>query len=329
MPSQRRLPANEPTPARLVLCAAACLLASHPGSIHAQVPDGLHDATGAPPVASASRPDPAGQTAGAAGPFALLQRSGLGLDERNALIIGASSAAFAVYGRAKWWDHGFGGGFKTRGEGWFGRSTDYGGTDKLGHLFTNYASTRLLTKAFLAAGNNREDSVRLAAWTTIGIFTGIEVVDGFSRNWRFSGEDALMNVAGAGLGALMETRPELDARFDIRFGYRRSPASRFDPFGDYAGQRYLLIAKADGFDALRRHPALRYLELGIGYQARFTPDGERRRDAYVGISLNLSRLLADGFYGGRHGVTPFQRGADLAFELVQFPAAGYLRRGID
>ena len=257
------------------------------------------------------------------------ERAGLELPQRNLLLIGATSAAFAVYGRAKWWKEGFGGGFKSAGEGWFGRGTDYGGTDKLGHLFTNYASTRLLAPAFEAAGNSRDAAVPLAAWTTLGIFMGIEVVDGLSRRWRFSPEDAVMNAAGVGLAVLMETHPGLDRKLDFRFAYRRSKDSGFDPFGDYPGQRYLLAVKADGFEALRHQPVLRYMELGVGYQARFPPGQERRRDVYVGISLNLSRLLADAAYGGRSGTTPVQRTAETAFELLQFPAAAYGRHGLD
>lgn len=302
--------------ARRATAVGACLLAAFPLAGRAQLPE-------AEPLPTTTSAAPA------RGPFASLERAGFDLGERNALIIGTTSAAFLAYGRAKWWDQDFGGGFKTHGEGWFGRGTTYGGADKLGHAFTNYASTRLLTRAFQANGNAREDSVRLAALTSIGIFTGIEVLDGFSRQYRFSAEDALMNVAGAGLGVVMESLPGLDEKFDFRFGYRPSAGSRFDPFGDYSGQRYLIVAKADGFAALRNVPVLRYLELGVGYQARFMPDGERRRDAYVGVSLNLSRLLADGAYGGRSGSTSFQRAAELAFELVQFPTAAYVRKGLD
>lgn len=294
---------------------------------------GMHDARAqgatTPPAgpgsglhAEPSKPRPTG-------PFAAPERSGFDLDQRNILLIGTTTAAFAAYGRAKWWDQGFGGGFKTAGEGWFGRNTDNGGTDKLGHMFTTYTGTRLLASAFAAAGNGREASVRLAGWTTLGIFTGIEVVDGLSRNWRFSPEDALMNAAGVALGVLMENRPGLDEKIDLRFAYRKSSGSRFDPFGDYAGQRYLLVLKAEGFDALRSTPALRYLELGIGYQARFTPGGERRRDVYVGVSLNLSRLLADAAYGGQRASTPAQRVAETAFEYLQLPVGGYVRRSID
>ena len=65
----------------------------------------------------------------------------------------------------------------------------------------------------------------------------------------------------------------------FRFAYRRSPGSRFAPFGGYSGQRYLLVAKADGSNALRDVPVLRYLELGVGDQARgFDPAGERGRE---------------------------------------------------
>ena len=249
---------------------------------------------------------------------------------RNTAIIATGSLLFAAYGQSKWWDTGFGGGFKTTNEGWFGSDTDYGGADKLGHMYTSYASVRLLTPVFEAAGNSREASIRLAGWTTFGIFLGIEVADGFSHNWRFSPQDALMNVAGAALGVVLEAHPDLDDKFDFRVAYRPSPGSGYEPFGDYSGQRYLFVAKADGFEPLRRNPVLRYLELGVGYQARgFDPGGERRRDLYIGVSLNLARVLADVAYGGRMHSTPLQRGTDRLFELVQFPTAVYSSHTLD
>jgi hypothetical protein len=249
---------------------------------------------------------------------------------RNTLIIGTTASLYAAYGMAKWWESGFGGGFKTVNEGWFGRDTQYGGIDKLGHLYTSYASTRLLTPLFEAVGNSRESAVALAAWTSLGIYLGIEIADGFSRSYAFSPQDAAMNVAGTLLGYVMETRPELDGMFDFRLDYRPSANSGFEPFGDYSGQRYLLVVKADAFAPLRQHSVTRYLELAVGYGARgFEPGGERRRDVYVGISLNLSRLLADAAYDGRMHSTPFQRGTDRLFDLIQFPTVGYTRRSLD
>jgi hypothetical protein len=249
---------------------------------------------------------------------------------RNAAIIGTASVLVATYGRAKWWDEGFGGGFKTTNEGWFGQDTAYGGTDKLGHMFSTYASVRLLAPLFETAGNSREASIHLAGWTALGIFTAIEVVDGYSNNWKFSPQDALMNLAGSVLGVVLEGHPDLDDKFDFRLAYKRSPGSSWDPFGDYSGQRYLLVTKADGFEALRRKPLLRYLEFAVGYQARgFDNGGERRRDLYVGVSLNLARLLADGAYAGQMHTTPVQRGAERVFELLQFPTAVYSSYSLD
>jgi hypothetical protein len=243
---------------------------------------------------------------------------------RNTLIIGGGAALFTLYGLNKWWGAGFGGGFDKVNEGWFGSDTQYGGADKLGHMFSNYASMRLLVPLFETVGNSREASVKLSAWTTLGIFTGIEIADGYSRDWKFSWQDATMNLAGVALGVVLETHPEFDDIFDFRFAYSRSSESHFDPFGDYSGQKYLLVVKADGFEPLRRNRFLRYVEVAVGYGAKgFDPGGERRRDIYFGLSLNLSRLLADTAYEGRMHSTPFQRGTDRLFELVQFPTIGY------
>lgn len=291
--------------------------------------------------AAASPPEPA--EARDFDPAAVAAPSGVGRDMppaagaappnlrlRNTMIIGTGATVLAGYGLSKWWQAGFGGSFKTTNEGWFGRNTEYGGADKLGHLYFNYGAVRLLAPIFEAAGNSRDASVALAAWTSLGIFAGVEAADGFSRRWKFSPQDAAMNVAGVVLGVVLETHPQFDDMFDFRVDYRPSNHSGFNPFGDYSGQKYLLVVKADGFAPLRRNRLLRYLELGVGYGARgFDPGGERRRDAYLGVSLNLSRLLADGFYEGRMHSTPFQRGADRLFELVQFPTIGYARHSLD
>jgi hypothetical protein len=244
---------------------------------------------------------------------------------RNSAIIGGTALAIAAYGKSNWWQEGFGGGFKTVDEGYFGTNTPHGGADKLGHMFFNYANVRLLTPMFELAGNSRGDSIWLSALSSAAILTAVEVADGFSNQYRFSPQDEVMNLAGAALGVIMETHPDLDQKFDFRLAYRKSSQSNWKPFSDYSGQRYLLVAKADGFESLRNRPLVRYLELSVGYQARGyeEPGLERRRDVYVGLSLNLSRLMADGFYQGRMHTTPVQRTAELAFELWQFPTAVY------
>ena len=250
---------------------------------------------------------------------------------RNSLIIGTGATLVAAYGLSNWWRSGFGGSFKTTNEGWFGAGTEQGGADKAGHLYSNYAGVRVLTPLFESAGNSRDASVSLATWSTLGIYTAVEVADGFSRRWKFSPQDAIMNLAGVTLGVVLETHPKLDAIFDFRLDYRGSPgASNFDPLGDYSRQKYLFVVKADGFAPLRENRFLRYLEVAVGYGTRgYDTDGERHRDVYVGLSLNLARLLADSAYDGRMHSTAFQRGTDRLFDLVQFPTIGYVRRSVD
>lgn len=248
---------------------------------------------------------------------------------RNAVIIGGGAALVGAYGLSSWWEVGFDGDFETANEGWFGRDTEYGGIDKLGHGYSNYATVRLLTPLFESAGNGREEAISLAAWSTIGIYMGVEILDGFSRDYEFSAEDAIANILGTLLGVALEKRPQLDAVLDFRLDYRPSPESDFDPFGDYSGQKYLLVTKADGFPALRASRVLRYLEFAVGYGAEGFNGEEGRRDVYAGVSLNLARLLADGAYRGRMHSTPFQRGTDRLFELVQFPSIAYERWSLD
>lgn len=267
----------------------------------------------------------------AAAPSASSEDAQPNLRLHNSLIIGTGATLVAAYGMSNWWRAGFTGRFRTVDEGWFGAGTEYGGADKAGHMYSNYASVRLLTPFFESVGNSHEASVSLAAWSAFGIYTAVEVVDGYSRRWKFSPQDTIMNLAGAALGATLETHPDLDAILDFRVDYRHSPlASSYNPFGDYSRQKYLFVVKADGFAPLREHGFLRYFEAAVGYGTRgYDNGGEHRRDTYAGLGLNLSRLLADSAYGGDMHSTAFQRGTDRLFDLVQLPSIAYVRRSMD
>ena len=246
---------------------------------------------------------------------------------RTTALMAASIGGTLAYGRAKWWKDGFSGGFKTVNEGWFGQDTNYGGADKLGHAMFAYSGARLLTRAFEWAGNDSTTAMKLGLWTSVGTLMGVELIDGFSKKWRFSKEDAVANLAGGALAYVMESNPELDALIDLRLQYSPPSGGRqFDPFGDYSGQRYLLVLKASGVPAFKQHPLLRYLEINLGYGARnFDTDSRApttpTRHAYFGISLNLSELLRNTVYRGNASPTRTQRVTETFFEFVQIPAA--------
>lgn len=250
---------------------------------------------------------------------------------RTAALMLASVGGTALYGRTQWWQDGFGGRFKTVDEGWFGRGTQYGGADKLGHAMFTYTGTRLLTQAFGWAGNEPDVALKLAAGTAVGTLMAVEVVDGFSKKWRFSKEDAAFNLAGGALGWWLETHPAADALLDVRMQYSPStePQGRrgFDPFGDYSGQRYLLVFKASGMPTLREQPLLRYLEFSVGYGTRDFETESRAliaptRHAYYGIALNLTELLHRTVFAGNASPSRSQRLTETVLEYVQVPAAG-------
>jgi len=248
---------------------------------------------------------------------------------RNAALIGGGVLLVGAYGMAKWWDDGFSGNFRTENEGWFGANTYAGGADKLGHAMFAYAATRVLSSAFRAVGNDSGPARNLALWSTLGVMTAVEIADGYSRRYKFSAQDAVMNVVGAGLGYLMERNPGLDQLVDMRLLYKKSGDSNFDPAGDYSGQRYLVTLKASGIPALRGHEPLRYLELAIGYGTRGYQDsdgGARSRNVYVGVSLNVAEILRRTVFRNDREPGRAQRAAELFFEHIQLPGTAALSR---
>lgn len=254
---------------------------------------------------------------------------------RNTMVIGGSAALLALYGSQKWWNDGFSGGFKSESEGWFGQNAEFGGVDKLGHTFSGYVGVRLLTPMLEAIGNDPESARKLAAWSTFGAMAGIEVIDGFSKRYKFGREDFVAGTLGVIAGYALEAHPAIDEVIDFRLAYKQSPHSAdWDAFGDYSGQRYLLVAKAEAVPALRDNFLTRYLEVSVGYGTRGYDAAAdsgypKSRDLYFGVGLNLSRLLADGFYGGQRSTTRAQRITDRFLELFQLPVVAYSRKELD
>lgn len=311
------------------LCLALCLSVAP----LAQAQSGVSGSTEviewaglAPPAGDASRFALDAQGGAAPGPsLALKARDPF----RTTALIAASIGLTAAYGKTHWWQDGFSGQFKTVDEGWFGQDTANGGADKLGHAMFAYAGTRLLTRAFEWAGNDPGNALKLGLLTSVGTLMGVELLDGYSRQWRFSKEDAIFNLAGGALAYWLETHPGADALVDFRLQYSRStgPQGRrsFNPFGDYSGQRYLVVFKASGVPVLRQQPILRYLEFNVGYGAR-NFDAESAgllaptRHVYYGVSLDLAELMRGTLYRGNTTPTLTQRVSEAFFEYVQVPA---------
>jgi hypothetical protein len=293
--------------AALLLLPGPVLAGPDPGAVRGEDP-----ATPAAPPSAGAPEDPIAR----------------GLRWKNAAVIGGIGITVGIYGANGWWKDGFSGSFRTVDEGWFGRNTYAGGADKAGHAFFTYTVARLLARGFEALGNEPGPALRLGTWTSLGVMTGVELVDGFSKKFRFSMEDAVANAAGAAFAVLVEKDPRIDALLDFRLLYRRSDDARrvgeTDPLADYSGQTFLLAVKADGVPRLREVPVARYLELQIGYNARgYEPnDGVKidpHRRIYYGVGINLSRLLSDTVFRGDLKGGKIRRGTDTVLEFLEVP----------
>lgn len=224
------------------------------------------------------------------------------------------------------WDWGSTSTFHTNSEGWFGRNTGSGGADKLGHAFTGYAFTNILTEAICAHGRSSPYAPLTSAVLSMGLMTYVEFFDGFSNDHGFSYEDMVMDALGVGFAYLRHRIPGLREKLDFRLEYWPSGHKGFRPLSDYSGQRYILALKLSGFETLRKTP-LRYVELHAGYFTRgfFREErlaGEdRERTPFLGIGVNLNEL----FFGWRanESRTCLDRVRRLFFEHIQIPYTSY------
>jgi hypothetical protein len=221
----------------------------------------------------------------------------------DAIAAGVGSLAM-VAGFLGWWSDGFSSQFKFRNEGWFGPETYSAGIDKLGHAFSIYVTTRLLSQAFTWAGDPREMSVARAGMLSFAIGLGIEVFDGLEKSGKygFSWQDMIMNSAGILLGMVAEDNPGFDKWFAFRW---RRESSALVGSGTYDSHQYFGVLRLSGWSELGPYNPLRYVELMVGYGAfgyRGDSDNSnyanRQRNLYAGVGLNLTELLDRTAFSG-------------------------------
>jgi len=221
------------------------------------------------------------------------------LPKEDKLLITDIAIASAVigWGFAEW---GYGEEkFHLDDEGWFEKTTSNGGSDKLGHFYTNYLITRLLSDTYNKWGYSKRDSALYASLTSVGL-SGflIEVGDGFSEH-GFSKNDFIADSLGALFGYIWYLNPSIAKKIDFRFEYDpfkdTDTPNQTDFTTDYERMKHLVALKLSGFDTFKNTP-LKYVEFHLGYFSRHfnhdsLPIEGRERNLYVGVGLNLSELL--------------------------------------
>ena len=226
--------------------------------------------------------------------------------------------------------------FKWNGDGLFGVNTYAGGSDKLGHFWSNHLVSRASTEMLIAGGWKPLPASLISSGLSITYFTFIEVKDGYY--YEFSSGDLVADIGGAALSALLINVPAVDRLIDFRVDYWPSQEYR-DDFSDgdvnfaedYTGQIYLLAAHLSGIPHLTEQPYMkwaRYVDIVGGYQSlNFKPEPEPEDMAipsqhlFIGASLNLQGVL-ETLYGEREqrGVSRLDhRVGHFVFEFVSPP----------
>ena len=186
---------------------------------------------------------------------------------------------------------------KFHSEGWFGKDTATGGSDKTGHMFTTFLLSEILIWDFRR--NQIKHAEEKAALTSFAAMALLEVGDSTSTRFGFSPEDLVMDALGSGTSYLLAKYPSLDDKIDFRIEYLPSKGStgKIDAAADYSGMKHLFAIKGNGFESLKKTP-LKFLELHLGYYTRGYRSYdkgfyEKSRNPYVAVGLNLQRIFGN------------------------------------
>ncbi|MFC1659545.1 DUF2279 domain-containing protein [Pseudomonadota bacterium] len=214
------------------------------------------------------------------------------------------------------WDW-FTGGFEFKNEKYFGKTTKYGGTDKIGHFYSAYLIDDLFTRTLIKRGWKRKRASLYSGTATFLSTLMIEIGDGTSKDHGFSYEDQVMNTLGVLVSYFLINNPSLNEKIDLRIEYipaANSFTSGGNLLDDYERMAYFIALKLGGFNKLKT-TLLRFFELQTAYKARGYQNDRPNKNRYLsfGIGLDIGQIL-DKITGNR--TNPYAKGT---FEYYQIP----------
>lgn len=182
-------------------------------------------------------------------------------------------------------------------EGWFGRSTNNLGVDKLAHAYSTYVVSELLYARIKRKTGDAPGIELTAAVLASGIMLGSEAFDSIEPTSGWSWEDVTFNTIGASFSVLRNSVPGLDRTLDFRLMIQpNEDLYTLNGKEHFRQQRYLFAMKLAGFEAFERTP-LRFVELHLGYRADDFLNEDRaagiapKRHVFAGLGINLRELL--------------------------------------
>jgi hypothetical protein len=151
--------------------------------------------------------------------------------------------------------------------------------DKAGHVWSAYQLSRLSGSLWRAAGSSQKNAAWIGSLTSMGYMSVIEILDGYSDKWGFSGYDVLSNSIGASAFlvqelAWKEQRISFKLSYSpVRYGMLQNRANELFGSGDvekvlkdYNGQTYWASINLRSF--FPRSGIPQWMNLSLGYGAR-------------------------------------------------------------
>ena len=169
--------------------------------------------------------------------------------------------------------------------------------DKLGHSLSCYHVTRGLDALFSWTGLKKRKSLLLASGISLGYFTTIEILDGFSESWGFSLSDMGFNAIGVGLYVFQEHYFKSQV-FKPKFSFHQTRFAEQRPevlgknfieslLKDYNGQTYWL-SFSPNLIGVQKWPDWLMLSFGHSIRGRLKGDAT----SYQGITSHRELLLS-------------------------------------
>ena len=186
--------------------------------------------------------------------------------------------------------------------------------DKMGHATTAYNISTMQHDLLRWSGVKPNQAIIGSALTSLAFLSIVEVMDGFSRDWGFSGGDMIANLSGIGLFAAQQ-KGWGQQRIGLKFSASFSPYAKYNPnqlgskwaerfMKDYNGQTYWLSVNlrsfmktestfpvwlntaagigADGMIGARQNP--------VEINGKTIPSFKRSRQFYLAADADLHRI---------------------------------------
>jgi len=192
---------------------------------------------------------------------------------------------------------------------WFNDNDEWLQMDKLGHSYTSYYISKVLSKGFLWSGIKDRKSAILGASLGFIYISSIEVFDGFSENWGASYGDLIANFSGSGFYLAQELIWQ-EQKIIPKFSFHTTSFPDYRPellgntlseqiLKDYNGQTYWLSFNIKSLAKIEKFPA--WLNFAFGYGAtgmtggKINPENtidnsERMRQYYFSLDVDLNRI---------------------------------------